>query len=175
MLLPLTPSIFTHSLHTKLCVFSFSLTHQVQFVMPKYSWICGISLKYDQLTRGYILKKKKVFPSSRNYPLSIASPLPAVCGRHCFLVVINSGSVLLLYLFACLYWPLLPQWSLNLERKEGYVNVPFMAEHFAVSILCTLASWRCLCQSQCSAKRSFSNKSWEILWVWANKRISGQI
>ena len=44
----------------KLCDF-FSLTHKVQIVMPKCSWICGISLECDQLTRVYTLKNKLTF------------------------------------------------------------------------------------------------------------------
>lgn len=39
-------------------------THQVQFVLPKYSWICGPPAKCGQLTRSNILNILNSSPSS---------------------------------------------------------------------------------------------------------------
>lgn len=71
-----SPSSKPSSLSTKTC-FLFYLTHQVQYLLPLYSCMCGLSLKYDQLTGGVTHQENWL---SISWQLSTASSFLAMGG-----------------------------------------------------------------------------------------------
>jgi hypothetical protein len=54
------------SLPTQLCVLLFRSIHEIQFVLPKYTWIWNCPMEHAWLTRGYSLRKSTLPLSAAN-------------------------------------------------------------------------------------------------------------
>ena len=80
----------------------FSEIHEVQCVLPIYSWVCGLPLKPGQPTRSYILKENWLFLSATISPqlvVSLQTHVPCPCWdfvviaqAHMLCAVITAGS-----------------------------------------------------------------------------------
>ena len=72
----------THSPHppTQFCVLFF-FNHQVRFVLPIYSWMCGLPLEHNGPTWAQCLPQID-FPFPSNYPLLVVSQLGETSCPH---------------------------------------------------------------------------------------------
>lgn len=59
--------------HSQLCCSLLSITHQILFVQPTYSWAQGYPLEGDQPTWGHTLKKEKEDPLSLSQKPSLST------------------------------------------------------------------------------------------------------